>query len=92
MINLKRTNVHSWHHKVDWETPPRSTRMLHCRAAPLRPPALHLWGGLYIASVSSQKIIAQQVVGNNVHELPMVGVHVKCKADQQIEVKVEHCF
>jgi hypothetical protein len=26
-------------------------------------------GGLYIASVSSQKIIAQQVVGNNVHEL-----------------------
>jgi hypothetical protein len=26
-------------------------------------------GGLYIASVSSQKIIDQQVVGNNVHEL-----------------------
>jgi hypothetical protein len=26
-------------------------------------------GGLYIASVSPQKIIAQQVVGNNVHEL-----------------------
>jgi hypothetical protein len=26
-------------------------------------------GGLYIVSVSSQKIIAQQVVGNNVHEL-----------------------
>jgi hypothetical protein len=26
-------------------------------------------GGLYIVSVSSQNIIAQQVVGNNVHEL-----------------------
>jgi hypothetical protein len=26
-------------------------------------------GDLYIARVSSQKIIAQQVVGNNVHEL-----------------------
>jgi hypothetical protein len=30
-------------------------------------------GGLYIASVSSQKIIAQQVVGNNVHELTKGG-------------------
>jgi hypothetical protein len=30
-------------------------------------------GGLYIASVSSQKIIAQQVVGNNVHELTQGG-------------------
>jgi hypothetical protein len=30
-------------------------------------------GGLYIASVSSQKIIAQQVVGNNVHELTKDG-------------------
>jgi hypothetical protein len=27
--------------------------------------------------------IAQQVVRNNVHELTKVGVHVKCKADQQ---------
>jgi hypothetical protein len=23
---------------------------------------------------------------------PKVGVHVKCKVDQQIRVKVEHCF
>jgi hypothetical protein len=23
---------------------------------------------------------------------PKVGAHVKCKADQQIMVKVEHCF
>jgi hypothetical protein len=46
---------------------PRSTRTPHCTAPP-GPPVL-LLGGLYIASVSSQKIIAQQVVGNNVHEL-----------------------
>jgi uncharacterized protein YunC (DUF1805 family) len=30
-------------------------------------------GGLYIASVSSLKIIAQQVVGNNVYELTKGG-------------------
>jgi hypothetical protein len=30
-------------------------------------------GVLYIASVSSQKIIAQQVVGNNVYELTKGG-------------------
>jgi hypothetical protein len=30
-------------------------------------------GGVYIARVSSQKIIAQQVVGNNVHELTKGG-------------------
>jgi hypothetical protein len=30
-------------------------------------------GGLYIVRVSSQKIIAQQVVGNNVHELTKSG-------------------
>jgi hypothetical protein len=30
-------------------------------------------GGLYIARVSSQKIIAQQVVWNNVHELTKGG-------------------
>jgi hypothetical protein len=23
---------------------------------------------------------------------PKVGVHVKCKADQQIKVEAEHCF
>jgi hypothetical protein len=31
------------------------------------------YGGLYIARVSSQKIITQQVVGNNVHELTKGG-------------------
>jgi hypothetical protein len=31
------------------------------------------YGGLYIASVSSQKIIAQKVMGNNVHELTKGG-------------------
>jgi hypothetical protein len=30
-------------------------------------------GGLYITRVSSQKIIAKQVVGNNVHELTKGG-------------------
>jgi hypothetical protein len=30
-------------------------------------------GGLYITRVGSQKIIAQQVVGNNVHELTKGG-------------------
>jgi hypothetical protein len=73
MIIIKRTNIIPSRHKANWETPPRSTHMLHCRAAPLRPPAIHLWGGLYITRVSSQKIIGQQVVGNNVHELTKGG-------------------
>jgi hypothetical protein len=30
--------------------------------------------------VSSHTFIAQQVVGNNVHELTYGGAHVKCKA------------
>ena len=30
-------------------------------------------GGLYIARLRSQKIIAQQIVGNNVHELTKGG-------------------
>jgi hypothetical protein len=40
-------------------------------------------GRLYIASVSSQKTIAQQVVGIMCMKSPKVGVHVMCKADQQ---------
>jgi hypothetical protein len=32
--------------------------------------------------VSSHTFIAQQVVGNNVHELTYSGAHVKCKAYQ----------
>jgi hypothetical protein len=39
-------------------------------------------GGVYIASVSSQKIIAQQVSGIMCMNSPKVGVHVKCKTDQ----------
>jgi hypothetical protein len=34
-------------------------------------------GGLYIARVSLQKIIAQQVMGNNVHELVKGGSSCK---------------
>jgi hypothetical protein len=34
---------------------------------------LYTCGGLYIARVGSQKIIAQQVVGNNVHKLTKGG-------------------
>jgi hypothetical protein len=47
LITLRKSYkiLFPWRHKADWETPPRSTRKLHCRAAPLRPPALHLWGG-----------------------------------------------
>jgi hypothetical protein len=45
-----------------------------------------------IARVSSHTFIAQQVVGNNVHELTYGGPHVKCKAYQRIRVKVELCF
>jgi hypothetical protein len=72
MITIKKLNIISWRHQADWETPPRSTRTPHYRD-PFGPPALHLWGGLYIARVSSQKIIAQQVAGNNVHELTKAG-------------------
>jgi hypothetical protein len=34
---------------------------------------LFTYGGVYIARVSSQQIIAQQVMGNNVHELTKGG-------------------
>jgi hypothetical protein len=60
-----------WRHKVDWETPPRQARTPRSRPSPGLP-SLHLWG-LYIARVSSQNIIAQQVVGINVHELTKGG-------------------
>jgi hypothetical protein len=40
---IKRTKVHPWCHKVDWETPPRSSRTPHC-AAPPGPLVLLLWG------------------------------------------------
>ena len=41
--NIKRTKVHPWHHKVNWETLPRSSQTPRC-VAPLRPLALHMWG------------------------------------------------
>jgi hypothetical protein len=47
--NIKRTKVHPWRHKVDWETPPRSSRTPRC-AAPPGPPAHLLWK-VYISQV-----------------------------------------
>jgi hypothetical protein len=49
-------------------------------------------GDVNTARVSSRTFIAQQVVGNNVHELTYSGAHVKCKAYQKEMVKAEHCF
>jgi hypothetical protein len=40
------------------------------------------------ARVSSHIFIAQQVVGNNVHELTYSGAHVKCKACQRRWLKL----
>jgi hypothetical protein len=48
--------------------------------------------GVSTARVSLHTFIAQQVVGNNVHELTYGGAHVKCKAHRPIGVKPEHCF
>jgi hypothetical protein len=41
--------------------------------APHEPPVLLLWEGCETARVSSHTFIAQQVVGNNVHELAKGG-------------------
>jgi hypothetical protein len=74
MITINELIIIPWHHKADWETPPRQLILLivnlllgHLFSC------VCVWGGLYIARVSSQKIIAQQVVGNNVHELTKCG-------------------
>jgi hypothetical protein len=72
MIIISELSIIPWRHKAGWETPPRATHTPHCTAPP-RPHVLLLWGVIYIARVSSQKIIAQQVVGNNVHELTKGG-------------------
>jgi hypothetical protein len=40
-------------------------------------------GDVSTRRVSSHTFIAQQVVGNNVHELIYSGAHVKCKAYQR---------
>jgi hypothetical protein len=45
-----------------------------------------------IARVSSPTFIAQQVVGNNVHELTYSGAHVKCKAYQRRWLKLSIAF
>jgi hypothetical protein len=42
--------------------------------------------------VSSHMFIAQQVVGNNVHELTYIGAHVKCKAYQRGWLKMGIAF
>jgi hypothetical protein len=42
-INIKQSKVHPWRHKVDWETPSRSSQTPRC-VAPLDPPVLLLWG------------------------------------------------
>jgi hypothetical protein len=49
-------------------------------------------GGCETARVSSHMIIAQQVVGNQWHELIKVGVHVMCKANQQQGLKLSIAF
>jgi hypothetical protein len=49
----------------------RPRRILH--APHLVVPVLDLWGGCETARVSSHTFIAQQVVGNNVHELTKGG-------------------
>jgi hypothetical protein len=42
--------------------------------------------------VISHTFIAQQVVGNNVHELNYSGAHVKCKAYQRRWLKLSIAF
>jgi hypothetical protein len=71
MITIKRTNIIPWRHQADWETPPRLARTPRSRPPP-RLPALHLWGFIYRKGELT-KIIAQQVVENNVHELTKGG-------------------
>jgi hypothetical protein len=42
--------------------------------------------------VSSHTFIAEQVMGNNVHELTYNGAHVKCKAYQRRWLKLSNAF
>jgi hypothetical protein len=49
-------------------------------------------GDVSILRVSSHTFIAQQVVGNNVHELTYGGAHVKCKAYQRRWLKMSVAF
>jgi hypothetical protein len=50
------------------------------------------WGECEYRKVSSHTLIAQQVVGNNVHELTYSGAHVKCKAYQRKWLKLSIAF
>jgi hypothetical protein len=45
-------------------------------------------GDVSTSRVSSHTFIAQQVMGNNVHELTYSGAHVKCKAYQRRGLKL----
>jgi hypothetical protein len=54
-------------------------------------PAIDL-GDVSTTMVSSHTFIAQQVVGNNVHELTYGGGHVKCKAYQERWLKLRIAF
>jgi hypothetical protein len=71
-MNKAGTKIYPWHHKADWETPPRSVEYLSVRQLLFD----HLFfscGGCETARVSSHTFIAQQVMGNNVHELTKGG-------------------
>jgi hypothetical protein len=54
-------------------------------------PVLDL-GDVSTARVSSHTFIAQQVAGNNVHELTYSGAHVKCKAYKRRWLKPSIAF
>jgi hypothetical protein len=54
-------------------------------------PVLDL-GDVSTARVSSHMFIAQQVEGNNVHELTYSRAHVKCKAYQRRWLKLSIAF
>jgi hypothetical protein len=54
-------------------------------------PGLDL-GDVSTTRLSSHTFIAQQVVGNNVHELTNSGAHVKCKAYQSRWLKLGIAF
>jgi hypothetical protein len=57
----------------------------------LSAPVLDL-GDVNTTRVSSHTLIAQQVVGNNVHEFTYNGAHVKCKAYQRRWLKLSIAF
>jgi hypothetical protein len=50
------------------------------------------WGDVSTARVNSHTFIAQQVGGNNVHELTYGEAHVKCKAYQRRWLKLSIAF